>query len=122
MESGNPISFLACHGSAFYQPAYDAIAQATNCTDKVNTLQCLRSVPFAQLNMALNTTFAVAWGFVVDGDFIQKYGSIQLARGEFVQVPIIDGANTDEGTAFGPVGVDHDTAFISYLESVLIHI
>jgi len=98
MESRNPISDLAIHGSAFYQPAYDAIARATNCIDTIDTLQCLRSVSFAQLNAALNTTFAAAWGFVVDGDFIQRYGSIQLARGEFVQVHIIDGANTDEGS------------------------
>ncbi|MCJ1250311.1 hypothetical protein MMC30_007537 [Trapelia coarctata] len=117
MESGNPISDFAIQGSAFYQPAYDAIVQATNCTDTMDTLQCLRSVPFAQFNAALNTTFAPAWGFVIDGDFVQKYGSIQFARGEFVHVPIIDGANTDEGTVFGPVGIDNDTAFLNYLEN-----
>lgn len=117
MESGNPIADLAIQGSAFYQPAYNAIVQATNCTDTIDTLQCLRTAPFAQLNAALNSTFAAAWNFVVDGDFVQKYGSIQFARGEFVKVPIIDGANTDEGTVFGPVGIDNDTAFLNYLES-----
>lgn len=117
MESGNPIADLAIQGSAFYQPAYNAIVQATNCTDTIDTLQCLRTAPFAQLNAALNSTFAAAWNFVVDGDFVQIYGSIQFARGEFVKVPIIDGANTDEGTVFGPVGIDNDTAFLNCLES-----
>lgn len=117
MESGNPISVLVFHGSAFYQPAYDSIVQATNCTDTIDTLQCLRAVPFAELNPIVNSTFAPYWGIVIDGDFIQKYGSIQLSRGEFVHVPIISGANTDEGTLFGPVGIDNDTAFLNYLKS-----
>jgi len=38
-----------------------------------------------------------AWNPVVDGDFIQRFASIQLKEGAFVKVPIIDGANTDEG-------------------------
>ena len=53
---------------------------------------------------------------VIDGDFIQKFTSLQLASGNFVHVPIIDGANTDEGTAFGPVGINTTAQFREYLE------
>jgi hypothetical protein len=54
---------------------------------------------------------------VIDGDFIQKFTSIQLADGDFVKVPIIDGANTDEGTSFGPVGMENSTQFAAYIRS-----
>lgn len=51
----------------------------------------------------------------MDGDFVQKYTSLQLADGDFVKVPIIIGANTDEGTAFSPIAINSTDEFYSYL-------
>jgi triacylglycerol lipase len=48
---------------------------------------------------------------VIDGDFLQEYQSTQIAEGRFVQVPILYGTNTDEGTAIGPSGVNTDEQF-----------
>ena len=50
---------------------------------------------------------------IVDGDFIARYTSEQLADGSFVHVPIIDGTNTDEGVAFGPQGVNSTAVFVA---------
>jgi hypothetical protein len=36
-------------------------------------------------------------------------------RVKFVKVPIITGTNTDEGTAFGPVGINTTEQFFAYL-------
>ena len=71
----------------------------------MDNLDCLRHQPFSKLNAIFNTSTASAWQPIVDGDFIARWASIQLAEGDFVKVPVIDGANTDEGTAFGPVRI-----------------
>jgi carboxylesterase type B len=61
----------------------------------------------------MNGTLSSTGGFapVTDGDFIQNYGSVQLSRGEFVKVPIIVGANSDEGASFAPTGVNTTAQF-----------
>jgi triacylglycerol lipase len=54
---------------------------------------------------------------VIDGDFFQDRAGAQFQDGRFVYVPLIIGANNDEGTSFGPKGINNDTAFLSYLAS-----
>jgi carboxylesterase type B len=117
MESGNPVNYLPYRDAGFYQPSYDLIVNQTGCHNQTDTLGCLRTVPYAKLNAVFNQTVFQLTPFepVIDGDFIQKFGSIQLADGDFVKVPIIDGANTDEGTAFGPVGIENATQFAAYI-------
>jgi len=113
MESGNPVFYRGFNGSAFYEPLYDALLANVSCTQAIDTLDCLRHVPFAGLNAALNNTNAGSWNPTVDGDFIQRATSIQLAEGDFVHVPIISGANSDEGTAFSPQGVNTEQDFLN---------
>ncbi|KAF1983101.1 carboxylesterase family protein-like protein [Aulographum hederae CBS 113979] len=116
MESGNPVPYFTLNGTQAYQPLYDNVTASTNCSDAIDTLQCLRTVPYAVLNAAFNRTgYTTGFHPVVDGDFIQKYPSIGLAEGAFVQVPIISGTNSDEGTSFGPRGVDTTDDFFNYL-------
>jgi carboxylesterase type B len=117
MESGNPVNYVPYRDAGFYQPSYDLIAKQTGCDNQTDTLGCLRTVPYAKLNAVFNQTAFQVTPFepVIDGDFIQKFGSIQLADGDFVKVPIIDGANTDEGTAFGPLGIENATQFAAYI-------
>ncbi|KAF2726003.1 carboxylesterase family protein-like protein [Polychaeton citri CBS 116435] len=118
MESGNPIHYTAMNTSSFYQPRYEALIEATNCSTTTDTLDCLRRVPFEELNSVLNTTqFNTGWTVTVDGDMIARYGSEQLADGSFVRVPIIDGANSDEGTAFSPQNINSEADFASYLNT-----
>ncbi|EPS38174.1 hypothetical protein H072_8035 [Dactylellina haptotyla CBS 200.50] len=89
-----------------YQPKFDSLVNATGCLEAVDRLQCLRTADindlwqFAQENSG--TTDAT-----IDGDILTEYSSKLLQDGKFVKVPTIIGANTDEGTAFGPFG---DTA------------
>jgi acetylcholinesterase len=118
MESGNPVNYSPYHDAGFYQPSYSAIVNQTGCNTEIDTLDCLRHLPYAKLNAVLNqTAFTAVTPFqpVIDGDFIQKFTSLQLADGDFVHVPIIDGANTDEGTAFGPRGINTTAEFRAYL-------
>ncbi|CAD0042753.1 unnamed protein product [Aureobasidium pullulans] len=98
MESGNPIAYGALNTSA--------------------TLDCLRALPLFVLNNILNTTeFNSRWNPALDGDFIARYGSEQLAEGAFVHVPIIDGANSDEGVSFSPNGINSTADLEVYLNT-----
>jgi carboxylesterase type B len=90
------------------QATYDTLVKRVPaCASLVGSpasLDCLRGLPFAELNQALNYTGngPGTWVPVLDGDFISDYFSNQLARGEFAKVPILIGTNTDEGAgSFG---------------------
>ena len=77
----------------FWQPLYDSLVSQTNCSSAIDTLDCLRKVPYETLNAVFNTTELDNFQPILDGDFIQRFGSIQLAEGDFVKVPIIDGVS-----------------------------
>ncbi|KAH0373221.1 alpha/beta-hydrolase, partial [Aureobasidium melanogenum] len=118
MESGNAISYNALNGSDTYQPKYAALTKAAGCGNTTNTLDCLRALPFTVLNNILNTTaFNSGWNPALDGDFIARYGSEQLADGSFVHVPIINGANSDEGVSFSPLGINSTADLEVYLNT-----
>ncbi|KAJ5396967.1 hypothetical protein N7509_005080 [Penicillium cosmopolitanum] len=101
MESGGSIAAGPSNYTT-YQSSYDEIVSQVDCTNTEDTLQCLREVPFERLNSVLNGTYG-------------EWGSIQLDKHEFVKVPIISGTNTDEGTAFGPRGINTTKQFYEYL-------
>jgi carboxylesterase type B len=119
VESGSPIQLLPISPN---QAAFNLLTQQTGCFSATDKLKCLRVLPFAQLNQILNTTGSLGllgqvWAPILDGDFIQQKPSVQIKAGNFVRVPIIAGANSDEGTAFGPTGVDNTTVFLNDLTS-----
>ncbi|KAK5142074.1 hypothetical protein LTR04_002349, partial [Oleoguttula sp. CCFEE 6159] len=118
MESGNPVAYGPLNGTDFYQPLFDGVVSAAGCSAASDKLDCLRRDPFATLNQVLNNTnISTSWNPTVDGDFIQRYTSIQLAEGDFVKVPIISGANSDEGTAFSPRGINTTADFQYWLQT-----
>lgn len=119
LESGGPISASPLVDGSSYQDDFDALVKEVGCEGSgKGTLQCLREVPFEELNGALNGTGGnpVYWFLpVIDGDFIRKRGSLSLGAHEFVQVPVIAGTNSDEGTSFGPTGINTTEQFYTYL-------
>ncbi|EAU35844.1 cholinesterase [Aspergillus terreus NIH2624] len=117
LESGGPILYRPNNATG-YQSLYDDLTAKVNCSNTVDSLQCLREVPFEKLNAAINgTNGASEYNFspVIDGDFVKEWGSIQLRDHKFVKVPILAGTNTDEGTSFGPVGINTTQQFYKYL-------
>jgi carboxylesterase type B len=46
------------------------------------------------------------WNPIVDGTFLTDYPSVLASQGKFVPVPIINGANTDEGASFSVMGLN----------------
>ncbi|KAJ5519578.1 Carboxylesterase type B [Penicillium fimorum] len=117
MQSGGSIAPRAANHTSF-QLSYNKLASKVGCSDVVDSLQCLREVPFETLNTVLNGTDGNSdYNFspVVDRDLIQDWGSIQLNKHAFVKVPIITGSNTDEGTAFGPTDINTTEQWYQYL-------
>lgn len=52
---------------------------------------------------------------VPDGDIARCLGSKSFNEGSFVKVPLLFGSNTDEGTDFGPTGINTTEEFYQYL-------
>lgn len=87
-----------------FQATYNLLLSNTSCASTANTsasLDCLRTLPFDELNAALNGTETSPWAPMLDDDFFTDYPVNQLAAGRFPQIPVMIGTNTDEGSAFG---------------------
>ncbi|KAF2162880.1 hypothetical protein M409DRAFT_68850 [Zasmidium cellare ATCC 36951] len=116
MESGNPVNYNSYKTNIDYQPRFNDLLNRTNCTTSLDRLDCLRKVPVQTIQNIFNSTsLQSGWSPIVDGDFIQRWGSIQLQEGAFVKVPIIDGANSDEGNSFAPQPVSSEEDFASFI-------
>ncbi|KAI2792220.1 hypothetical protein POX_b02257 [Penicillium oxalicum] len=112
MESGNAVG-PPYNGTEWHQPMYDRIVQRTGCTNSINTLQCLRHLPYQTFYD--NAFEGLEWFATVDGHFITQYPQISYRQGKIARVPILLGTNTDEGTSFGTTGVDTDEDCIAEL-------
>jgi carboxylesterase type B len=118
MESGNPINY----GSFDYSNStFTEAATALGCSNAPSQLDCVRAIDFSTLNTFINSSILATnesvWQPIIDNDFIQGPTSLQLASGAFVHVPIIDGANSDEGTAFGIVPMNTRAQFYQTLQN-----
>ncbi|KAH7401049.1 Alpha/Beta hydrolase protein [Phaeosphaeria sp. MPI-PUGE-AT-0046c] len=121
MQSGNPINYGPLKSPLANANMYNELTRRTNCANQTSPLECLRLLPAEQLNAAINMTSTTlnVTNFmpILDGDFIAKRTSLQLEAGEFVHVPIIDGANSDEGSAFSPSPVNGTEAFRLFVQA-----
>lgn len=92
------------NGSDWYQPIYDKIVSQVNCTDAIDTLACLRTIPYVDLYPFMNSSTIAGPGFypTVDGDIMPNYPTILLQESRFAHIPHLYGTNSDEGTANAP--------------------
>ncbi|KAK7732035.1 hypothetical protein SLS57_001015 [Botryosphaeria dothidea] len=117
MESGSPVYYSSLNDSTGFQTQYETVLSQTGCSNATDSLACLRSLSYDDLNAVINQTALISWGPAIDYDFIQGKTSEQLIKGDFVQVPIIIGANSDEGQSFGPKGINTTEDFVKTLQS-----
>jgi carboxylesterase type B len=120
LQSGNPIFYSAQGGPNRTQAAFNSVVSQVGCGNATHKVQCLREVPFQTLNATMKGTLSATGGFnpVIDHDFIQDYGSRALANGKFVKVPLIVGANSDEGASFSPLGINTTEQFKATLAAL----
>ncbi|CZT52486.1 related to carboxylesterase type B [Rhynchosporium secalis] len=108
MESGGPVYYGELKQPREYQTQYDAVVSNVGCGNFTDSIKCLRGVGIEKLNSVLNSTelSQASWNPAIDRDFVATYGSEQLKEGKFVHVPVIVGANSDEGAGFSDAGID----------------
>lgn len=92
-----------------YQLYFDNVVANASCYNTLDKLDCLRKVPYETLSHIFNSTannLTTTWSPFIDGDLIQGFGSVALAQGRFINVPIISGTNSDEGFGWGTKGLN----------------
>ncbi|EPH46797.1 putative Acetylcholinesterase [Streptomyces aurantiacus JA 4570] len=96
VESG---AYDDCAGRERRRAAGDgaAFARKAGCPDPATAVACLRARPAKDL-LAAQAGFD--WGPVVGGSFLPVQPKVAFARGSAAGVPVLNGANTDEGTLF----------------------
>lgn len=105
-ESGSATTAW-CNGTDWYQPIYDNIVEQANCSDAIDTLDCLRNVPYEDFYPLLNQypTYNDGPGYypTVDGDIFPNFPTQAYHTGQFATgIPHLYGTNADEGTDNAP--------------------
>lgn len=102
-QSGSPIPVGDISNG---QPYYDHIVSQVGCSSAADTLACLRTVSWASLSAAINSTpmiFAyqslqLAWLPRVDGVFLTAPPFQLVSSGSVANIPFVTGDCDDEGT------------------------
>ncbi|TVY19975.1 Lipase 4 [Lachnellula arida] len=103
MESGSQVG-AALEPLAYYTSPVENLTRTTGCWTASDRLACLRGLSQDELFKAQ-----------VNGDFLTAYPSTLSVEGKFIHVPLLIGANSDEGTSFGVSGLDNETAIFNNL-------
>ncbi|GAB7359748.1 hypothetical protein MBLNU230_g6920t1 [Neophaeotheca triangularis] len=111
LESGGPVG-ASLNTLPYYQFAYENLTRTVGCGDSSDQLACLRSISSDEL---FKSNYTVVWNPLVDGDFLTTYPSELAAQGKFIHVPLLNGANSDEGASFNIGGLDNETAIANGL-------
>lgn len=121
LESGSPTT-QSYYTPDLYQPYFDNITSFVNCTQAQDVIACLRSVPYDLLFAAGGniSTAVSSWQPIIDGNLISGFPSQLLKQRKYVNVPILAGANTDEGVSFGPGGINTEDELIAALYGMLL--
>ncbi|KAK1991882.1 carboxylesterase [Colletotrichum falcatum] len=106
LESGGPTG-AQVQAPAYYSAPVENLTRSVGCWAARDQLACLRGLGQAEL-FAGNPS--QVWNPVVDGDFLTGYPSQLMRDGRFVRVPLLTGANSDEGINFNPGSPRPDTA------------
>jgi carboxylesterase type B len=104
-------------GGDAWQEYFDSIVNQTNCSSAEDRLQCLRGVPTWTLSDIINGTDNPSFGAVVDGDFLTDTREGLIKQGMFVKVPVLIGANFDEGTMSAQKGINTTDEWNEFLAS-----
>ncbi|KAI8626225.1 Alpha/Beta hydrolase protein [Xylariaceae sp. FL1651] len=94
------------------QLQYNCLVNATGCSEMLDTLACLRSVPAASL-LTENCQFNPH----LDGEMVNESMLSAFASGSYLQIPTIIGSCTDEGTKSVPRDLNTTAQALSYLNN-----
>ncbi|KAI0971213.1 alpha/beta-hydrolase [Xylaria arbuscula] len=105
LESGGPTG-AQVESLTWYNTAVENLTRTVGCWGVTDQLACLREVDSATLFAAHPS---VVWNPLLDGDFLTGYPSQLMQEDKYVKVPILIGANTDEGFSIsGTLNTEQD--------------
>lgn len=105
LESGGPTG-AQVESLSWYNSAVENLTRTVDCWGASDQLACLREVDQDTLFAAHPS---VVWNPLLDGDFLTGYPSQLMQEGKYVKVPLLIGANTDEGFAIsGTLNTEED--------------
>jgi carboxylesterase type B len=99
LESGGPEG-TNLSPIPFYAAATENLTRTVGCPTtwtSPSQLVCLRNLSSAAL---FASNYTVVWNPLVDGDFLTDYPSSLIQQNKFIRIPLVTGANTDEGVSF----------------------
>lgn len=109
LESGGPIGTTLLP-LPFYGALWENLTRTAGCWTATDQLSCLRGLSWEAF-YNLSASVSEPWDNpLVDGNFLTHYPSDMMAASQFVRVPLLISANSDEGTSFGMTGLDNETA------------
>ncbi|KAF5315218.1 hypothetical protein D9619_007256 [Psilocybe cf. subviscida] len=127
MQSGAPIPVGDITNGQKY---YDNMVKDTGCSGAIDTLQCLRTVPYAKIKAAINNapsifayqSLTLAWLPRTDGVFLTDDPLRLVQSGKIAQIPYVTGNCDDEGTLFSlaNLNVTTTTQFKAYLKGTFL--
>ncbi|KDR85818.1 hypothetical protein GALMADRAFT_84978 [Galerina marginata CBS 339.88] len=127
MQSGAPISVGNLTGGQTY---YDQLVNQTNCASANDTLACLRTVPYENLRVAVDSTpnyfnysaLVLAWSPRADGTFLPDNPQRLVEQGKVTNTTIVSGNVDDEGTLFSlsSRNVTTDRDFQNYISTIWV--
>ncbi|KAI0259424.1 carotenoid ester lipase precursor [Gloeopeniophorella convolvens] len=126
MQSGGPIPVGPTeHGQQYY----DELVKNAACDSALDTLECLRGVPYERIKYAMDISpnffayqgLALAWLPRVDGVFLKEPPQYSVYKGRVANVPVITGNCDDEGSLFSlsSLNVTSTADLKSYLKFML---
>ncbi|KFA68183.1 hypothetical protein S40285_09141 [Stachybotrys chlorohalonatus IBT 40285] len=104
LESGG-VTGAQIHDLSYYNVAWENLTRATGCWTQRDQLACLRDVDTDAL---VGARQSLTWNPIIDGTFLTGYPSQLTPHRKFNAVPMIIGANTDEGFAIGNPSSEQD--------------
>ncbi|KAI1643453.1 alpha/beta-hydrolase [Daldinia loculata] len=109
---------------------FDLVLSQTGCTDEEDPMSCLRSKDTTTLQQSANIPSAFPgrpglpaplplfyWTPCIDGSLLPDSPSVLFSQGSFVDVPIIMGTTTNEGTVFAPADTASSAAMALFLQN-----
>ena len=89
----------------YYAVPYENLTRTVGCWTAKNQLSCLRSLSQEDLYAGQQS---LTWNPLIDGEFLTGYPSQLIREGRYNKVPLLIGANTDEGFGIGNPETDEE--------------
>ncbi|KAJ3550254.1 hypothetical protein NM208_g58 [Fusarium decemcellulare] len=110
LESGG-ITGAQIHDLSYYNVAFENLTRTVGCWDSKDQLACLQQLDEKSLYAARPS---LTWNPLIDGTFLTGYPSQLIPDKKFHTVPMIIGANTDEGFAIGAPDTEQDLFYEAF--------